>query len=63
MDVASPIASRVAGQPTLSSGNPFKTAMRNFAARFAFTFGWLGDGPGHVPRADHPPATGYRHRP
>jgi hypothetical protein len=63
MDVASSIATRAAGQPTLSSGNPFKTAMGNFATRFAFTFDWLDHEPSHVLHADHPPATGYRHRP
>ncbi|MFC7177613.1 hypothetical protein [Halosegnis marinus] len=64
MDVASPIASRLAGQTNLSSGNSTKTAMFGFAARFAFD--WLG---GRLASAlgyrdaDHPPATGYRQHP
>lgn len=65
MDVASSIASGLVGQPKLLSDDSTKTANFELATRFAFD--WLGvrfgaDALGHRD-ADHPPATGYRHRP
>jgi len=65
MDVASPIASGLVGQPKLSSDDSTKTA--NFGLATGFGFDWLGirfgaDAPGHRD-ADHPSATGYRQLP
>ncbi|MFB6118540.1 hypothetical protein [Halosegnis sp.] len=72
MDAAGSTASCAAGQPTVTTG--LSTTAWNFAAQFTpfkvgiegDAFDWLASwtsGPGGHRDADHPPATGYRHRP
>lgn len=66
MDSASPIASRTAGQPTVTTGTAtFATGIK-FLAEKAFAFDWLAIGtrndrtPDHARHRDahHRPATG-----